>query len=351
MRKTPNILIIQNKIPHYRKTFYNVLAKNYNITIIHSGRASTSQDNKYNEIIVPILRIGSFIFQRSVIKEALSSKYDAIIAMFDLWWIYNNILPLLVKGIPVIYWGHRYGKNLLANITRNFLMRRTDALILYGDEDIKMMVTNGIPKNKIFVAPNTIHVNKTANSNSISKNSFIYSGRAQKRKQVDELLIAFASAKDDFPPNTKIHIVGEGEENVYLKRLAEQLTISEEVVFHGEILNENALQELFEQAYAYISPGHVGLGVLHSFAYGIPVVTQRNKKHGQEFINLVHGENALIYDEPIELINILVNLTQKKTFTKELGNNAYKHYTQRRSLVQMVEGFSDAVDSVLKRNS
>jgi len=85
------------------------------------------------------------------------------------------------------------------------------------------------------------------------------------------------------PTNTTIHIIGEGEENEYLKDLSVKLNISNRVIFYGKITNEITLKGLFRQAYAYISPGPVGLGVLHSFAYGVPVLHKKRGNMVQNF--------------------------------------------------------------------
>lgn len=45
------VLILQNTILHYRKALYNELSKNYDVTILHSGKVSKNQDDYYNEIV------------------------------------------------------------------------------------------------------------------------------------------------------------------------------------------------------------------------------------------------------------------------------------------------------------
>jgi len=50
MRK--NILIACN-LYHYRKQLYNLLGRDYNLTILHSGEKTLSEDEKYEEFVVP----------------------------------------------------------------------------------------------------------------------------------------------------------------------------------------------------------------------------------------------------------------------------------------------------------
>ena len=134
-----------------------------------------------------------------------------------------------------------------------------------------------------------------------------------------------------------------------MKDLAKKLDVSDRIVFCGAITDDEKLKEYFYKAFAYVSPGPVGLGVLHSFAYGVPVVTNYIGKHGPEYDNLVHNENALLYHLPNELEKILIDLSNNTGISKELGQNAYKFYSNDRSISKMIDGFKEAIDSCKKR--
>jgi len=338
------ILIIQNTILHYRKPVYNELSKYYNVTVLHSGSRSVDKCDTYKEIITPVRKLGSFFLQAGVLKAVRSGKYDVVVAMFDVHWV-NNIIALFFKSkIRFFYWGHRYSKNFLINKLRGLLMRISDGIILYTDGEISKIISGGVPKFKIFVAPNTIDVLNFSDGSGAYKDCFIFTGRAQKRKKVDLLIRAFSEILDRIPNNTKINIVGSGQENDNLKTIAEHLGVSDNVVFHGEIVDNKKLKPLFHSAYAYVSPGPVGLGVLHSFAYGIPVVTAWAGKHGPEFDNLSDHKNALLYKTYDELKEILVTLCNDKNIPKRLGRNAYELYAQERTIEKMVKGFREAIE-------
>lgn len=338
------LLIIQNKILHYRKPVYNALSEYYKVSVLQSGLPSVQHDDRYQEIIVPVRKIGPFFIQSFVLKEVIKTDYDIIIAMFDIRWINNIFLAFLPLKKRIIYWGHGYGMHHILNILRDWLIRRADAVLLYGNEPVEKMISRGISTDKIFIAPNTLYVQRPSDTSTKEKDSFLFIGRAQKRKKVDVLIQAFSKVIEQLPSNTKIDIVGAGPENDQLRSLAHELSIDDRVIFHGEVIEEEALRVFFQNAYAYVSPGPVGLGVLHSFAYGVPVVTNRLGKHGPEYCNLLHQGNALIYDTDKELEDILVMLTRNKDLSERLGTNAYQHYTQHRTLEHMVNGFIEAIE-------
>lgn len=338
------VLFIQNWIRHYRKPVYNELSKHYDVTILHSGSNPVGIDDRYKVIITPVRELGPFFFQSGVLTEMRNGDYDAVIVMFDIRWVANIISVFLRKNTRFLYWGHRYSKNRLGNKLRDILMRRADGVIIYSDCERGRMISNGLPESKVFVAPNTIHIANHSDGSTFDKDSLLFTGRAQKRKKVDILIRAFSEILSRIPENIKINIVGSGAENDKLKSMAEQLGVSSRVIFHGEIVDAEKLRPLFHRAFAYVSPGPVGLAVLHSFAYGLPVVTDYSGRHGPEFGELIDAENSLLYNTYDELKKILVDLCNDKPLAARLGKNAYEHYAENRSLQNMVKGFVEAID-------
>lgn len=338
------VLILQNSIPHYRIPLYNELANTYKITVLHSGDPSGLDKNNYEEKIVTKKKIGPFYLQSAIFEEISKNHYDVVIVMFDIRWLFNITLSTLRRNFKLIYWGHRYSKNPIANKIRDFFLKRSDAILQYSDVETEQLLALGIKKEKIFVAHNTMHVDNHFDSSSNNKNSLIFVGRAQKRKKVSVFLKAFSEVKTMIPKNFYITIVGDGKENIKLKDLAKQLGIEKHVNFTGNVTNPNELKELYQNAIAYVSPGPVGLAVLHSFAYGVPVITLKKGKHGPEFSNLEHNINSIICNSYDELKNAIINITTNKDTAQNLGKNAYLKYSTSRTIQVMTHGFHNAIN-------
>lgn len=316
--------------------------------MIHSGDLSSSKEDDFEEIFTPMKRIGGFFLQKELSKILRGLSPAIVVGMFDLRWL--NIVLLLLRKNPFKYltWGHRYSSSMLGNQLRNYLMKRADANVLYGDEELGEIVNAGIEREKLFIAPNTIEVPNFYNCSGHKKSSFLYVGRAQERKRVDRLLVAFAKCGHYLPQGTTIDIVGEGEVNKSLGQLAKELGVEKSVSFHGKVTDPTRLRHFFERAYCYVSPGDVGLGVLHSLAYGVPVVTRELGEHGPEFFNLTNEVNACIYQQDEELPDILVKLATDLNYSTELGNNAFNYYKNNRQMKSMVKGFDKAFNSVFQ---
>lgn len=330
-------------MPHYRKPVYNQLGLKYNLTLLHSGNPSVTEFDYYNEIIVGYKKISKFYFQKNIIKILKDNKYDVIIAMFDPAWISYMVINFIFPN-KIIYWGHRYSSNIIVNLFRTIMMRICRSNILYSDIEVERMITSGIDRKKIFIANNTMLIPNKENCSNNLKDRFVFVGRAQKRKKVDLLITAFSNILNELQSDTKLYIIGEGKENDSLKEIVNKLSINERVIFTGAIHDNALLKMHFSKSYAYISPGPVGLGVLHSFAYGVPVVTLNYGKHGPEYHNIIDNENGLLFNDINELERIIVNLEKNKNNTIRLGSNAFNHYNNKRNIKVMVNGLIQAIN-------
>jgi glycosyltransferase involved in cell wall biosynthesis len=339
------ILILQNEIMAYRKPVYNGLARDYDVTVIHSGPVSVLAEDRYHEIIVKKHSVGPFFVQPEMNLGAMFARFDCVVAMFDLRWP-AYILPLSRAVKPkYILWGHRYSGNRIANFLRDRLMARADKLLMYGDEEVVQMVNRGIPLEKIVLAANTIHVPNYHDYSGAEKNSILFVGRLQVSKRVDDIIESFARLRDVISDRISLDIVGSGDIERDLRRLAKERGVSDRVVFHGRVDDHEVLAQRFASAYAYVSPSPVGLGVLHSFAYGVPVVTLQNARHGPEFHNISHGSNGLVCVDMCSFDRAVERICSSPSLTSDLGRRAYEFYSTKRTLELMLEGFRSAIEA------
>lgn len=340
------LLVLQNFILPYRKPVYNGLARDYDVTVLHSGTSTVEPADAYKEILVPVRRLGPFFIQNGVFRELSSGKYDAVIAMFDLRWP-SYILPVLKsrrRHGKWIFWGHWYSPRPVVNYARDWLMKKADAILLYSREEIGEMIRRGVQADKIFVADNTIHVPNHHDYSRHPKSSLLFVGTFKKRKKVDLLIDVFASILDEIPENVKLEIVGDGEDRDFLYKMVRKLGLEERVIFHGRVDNCELLAGFFSRAHAYVSPGQVGLGLLHSFAYGVPVITTSQPAEKSEIEFLKHRFNGITYMVEDALGEILVEICNSPRLSATLGQNAYRLYSSEKTLEIMLNGFKKAIE-------
>jgi glycosyltransferase involved in cell wall biosynthesis len=342
------LLIIQGELPHYRIPVFESIGKlkGIDLTIAHSKKPTNNLH--YKEIIIPEKKIISFHLQAGLLE--LIKSFDVVIGMFNIRWLSIIQAQFFCKrnSIPFIWWGHGMGQSMLFQKIRLFLVKRADALLLYDIGRAKPFIEGGIPKEKIFEAPNTLYISNFGYDPSIKRDSFLFVGRLYKEKQVDELIKAFAyiNKKDRQPFSLKI--VGEGAERNYLEALVKDLGIDKEVQFLGKITDDEKLKKIYFSSLAYVSPGVIGLSVLHSFAYGVPVVTCEGKNHGPEYLNLTQ-QNSIVYEGAAEeLSEIMQRFIVDSGLSCELGKNAYEFYKNKRQVKDMVQGFKSALEYAKK---
>jgi len=348
------ILILQNVIPHYRKPLYNELSRFYEVTVIHSGSRSVESTDLYHEIIIGAKRYGPFVIQSRVLKYVSGNDFDVIISMFDIRWV-SNILAMLFcsKSAKFIWWGAWLTNSAVANAIRIYLSKGKYCSIFYTKEAKDQFIEAGVPEEKLFVANNTFHVPDRINcSGSEVKDRILFIGSLNKRKQVNVLLMAFGSIKEHIHSGIKLVIIGDGECLNELKKLARELFLADSVEFYGAINDPLTLQEFYKRAIVSVSYGQAGLGVLQSFAYGVPYITKQNAISGGEKTNIMDGVNGFIHlHNQKGLEGKLLLLCSDLAMAKALGQNAFNYYSEHCTIDNMVEGFRAAIEGAETDNN
>lgn len=337
------VLVLQSALPPYRKPLYNSLGTYYDLTVVHSGVSQTDPADAFRELVRPVRRRGPLLIRDRL--KVSGAPFDATVSLFDVRRPDCVLAPLRDREIygRWILWGQGYARNRLARFARNWLATRADGVLLYDDGAATDMLERGVRPHNIYIAPNTVHVRNHRDCSNAPKTSLIYVGRLSKRKKVDALIDAFGGAQDRLLDAVRLEIVGDGPERADLEHRVARQGLSGSVTFHGAVDDDEVLARLFARAYACVVPGEVGLTVLHSFAYGVPVVARTGEPDVPESSNLAHGGNALICDHR-DFADALVNVCRHPERAATLGRNAYRFYANKRTLDMMLYGFRKAIE-------
>ena len=337
------ILILQNGVSHYRIPFYNGLAEYYDITVAYTGSTYASDDKKFKEIELKGINLMGFLFHRNL--NQLVTQYDVVLAMFDLRW--PSFILEGLKAENGILWSHCFGKNALLNSFRVWLLRKAKAVLAYYSDVFEPLIYKGIAAERLFSSGNTILVGSPQCAEYTDRNCFIYVGRYQERKRIDILVNSFAEALPFLSKDINLRLIGPGFDDFYKKNI-EGKSFEDRIELLGPIYDEVELKRYFGAALGYISPGHVGLGVLHSFAFGVPVLTMNNKYHAPEFSNCKHMINSIIVDNEKQLTDALVLLDKDRELGATLAKNGYHLYVDERRMDQMISRTASAIEFALK---
>jgi len=354
--KDQKILIIQPHIPPYRVPFFEELGKRYNITVLYfSGDPGATGFKK--------IRYQGVMYHLRLIRYTpgiyrIAKEYDCVIIMFDLWWLNLALLPFMLdnKRTRAILWGHGIGRThglKPATLVRGLIAAKARALIFYTKETKELFISKtGVKDNKCFVANNTILVKQLASDPlQQEKKYFLYLGRLQVRKRINVLLQAYALLNIAIRQQHPLLIVGSGDHTLLmdLQQLAMMLDIADTVSFAPGTYDESQVAEYYSRAVAYVSPGAVGLGVVQSFAYSVPVVTAANIDHGPEF-GYCNNENSYLYMNSNDEIETIQNLAQilmlvvnDRVLWRQRSLVAQYTYNNECSMEKMINGFAAAI--------
>lgn len=344
-----NIVILQDMpLFPYRIYCYNELvSKGYKLTVVSVSKKSEQYDIplQFEHRVCEPKKVGPFVKLLGFNKKDCDS-YDYIIVdpnlrMLDYYGFYNKKYWHRLIG-----WGHLAGRtshNKVAEMVRFHFFKKFRALVYYDAATRDDYIAHGFEPERLFVANNTQYVDPATVHTDEERTYFLYVGRIQERKGLEIALKAFAKLKKQTEaPKLEFVVVGGGDASS-LKRTAGEEGIMESVKFVGPVHDQAKLGVWFSHALAYVSPGHVGLGVLHSFACGVPVITCTGRLHSVEIYNC-NDENSLVVPYTVDdVYGAMSSLYADKELQQKLSKAAYKHYWEKCTIDKMVDGIDEAI--------
>jgi len=244
---------------------------------------------------------------------------------------------------PVIGWG------LGSPLTNGFRQRRRlsfinqfDALLAYSQRGAEEYATLGFPREKIFVAHNSVAMppstpmpSRTSTLN--AQPVILFVGRLQARKRVDHLLRACAEINQ----NMKLVIIGDGPERAALESLAKEIYPRAEFIGakHGAELKPD-----FEQADLFVLPGTGGLAVQEAMSYGLPVIVAQGDGTQDDLVRKENGWQ-IPPDDFDALVSTMRDALSDIARLRRLGAESYRIVKEEINIEKMVETFVTALNA------
>lgn len=351
------VLIIFNKLQHYRIPILNILSSKVELTV-KCKNADEFELCTLNFKLekVELSQFGPFsYFSYSTWKKF--DRFDVIIGLFSLRNISNFVTAINpFRPYKFIYWGigvpasytKRFDDSRLTRSLMMFMSFFSDALIFYSSYPLKYY-RKIRPNDSLFVADNTIYFDETVSIKENKRNEFLFIGTLYKQKGLEDLINNYHSAYritgDSLP---SLNIVGDGELYDSLNEMVGTLGLSNKIYFSGAIYEARAIEECFSRAILCVSPRQAGLSVLTSMAYSVPFVTVKNAYTGGEIFNIVHNETGVLLEDENEIVDIFCDAACNKGRYESMGKNAKDFYRRNRSGDNMAEKIYEALCYVFK---
>lgn len=319
------IILIYPGFPHYRNGVIEALLESDNNTYHFAGdkrgyngiKAYDFNDypHFYN---FPSYRIGTFWFNRGLLRFILFKKFDGAIVHSSPYWISIILASVIlkIKGIPNYNWAHGVLDNIVNLRSRLYVIFYKSlfkGLLLYGKISKDNLVRLGYKKEKITVVYNSLDYKAQIGfRGSVSEkerqefraslfanpelSQLIFIGRLIPEKKL-EMLIDAASLLKKENASVNLLFVGDGPERENLRQLVKSSKLEDQVCFYGASYDEAANYQLIYSSDCCVAPGQIGLTAIHSLMYGVPVISHDNANdQGPEFEAIKHLKNGALFE-------------------------------------------------------
>lgn len=184
-----------------------------------------------------------------------------------------------------LVWGHlhpRMGASSPTASLRRVMRILSSGTVLYGYDSV-LPARKELPRGNVWVAPNALYAGSELGSTSDDGpyTKIVYVGRLVRDKKVHLLVEGFA-ASGLAAEECQLVLVGDGHERTHLEKRAEELGISQHVVFTGHVADVGKLRMIYRNAICAVSPGYAGLSLTQSLGFGVPVAVSRDELHAPE---------------------------------------------------------------------
>ncbi len=340
------VLICYTELLHYRIPLLEALALDYDLTVAHGGTRLSDGEAGFNEIVLPARKLGRFRFQSGLLRLVRSGHFSAEIFFLDVAWV--SILLSFVfcpRGCRRVSWGLWRTRRPLANVVRLWAARFASANVFYSDVAAAEFAGLGIPKEKIWVARNTVRVTRPERVEGTDRNTLIFIGSFDPRKQNDVAVKAFHEALEFIPLDVRLVFVGDGVAKKETRELARDLPESDRIKFCSGTIDPETIRRYYSTAIASVSYGQAGLSVLQSLGHGVPFITRRDAISGGEIENLTDDFNSILCESDVDsLRNAFIRVCTDRKLAERLGRNAIKYYKDHCTIECMASGFIGAVE-------
>jgi len=352
-----NLLIVGKDYPPnkggistYTKELANALAKTCNVTVLAPGANNNEISHKSQPIHlirtpkIPVINTLSFlIFIPWIIRRL---KIDAIIHTV---WPTALVSHLWYRLLPVPYFVSIHASEILDDKRtwrrrlKNYLkswrlaaLIKAKAIFPVSNYGYKIAISMGIKKEKIHVIPNGVNPDRfkptLCSAKGKKPQKLLTVARLDLHKGHDHVLAAMAILKKQGHKPNYI-IVGAGEEEVRLRRIANELGLSDQVKFMGHV-PDNQLPEIYASADLFVMPcrevpGRLdliegfGISFLEASASGIPVIAGRS---GGVSDAVRHGQTGYLVNpnNPQEIARAIEILFGDKELACKMGTEGRK---------------------------
>lgn len=253
-----------------------------------------------------------------------------------------------VRSRPTILWGHawsRRGPHVGTNRARALMRRLAAAVVVYTERQ-RLELKARERRARVFAAPNALYrSDEIGTSVAGPHDTVLFAGRLVPVKKPRLLLEAFLRARDrGLPSDVRLVFAGDGPERDPLERRIAEAAARDYVSCAGHVSPER-IRALYDAALVSVSPGYVGLSIVQSVSFGVPMIYPRDEPHSPEIEAAVPGFNSIeVASDDVDglaaaLLDVVANRRMWEAARGPIARDCRKRY----SVERMAQGAARAV--------
>jgi glycosyltransferase involved in cell wall biosynthesis len=366
------LLVFQPTLPHYRRPFFQRLGERVAGLMLVHGIATLPGEvtsplgslGDVRTIRVSHQALGPVLWMPALWSRAGDVTHDVAVFSWNGRYVHLPIALMRARRakMGVVLWGHGYSNGRETRLRkgyRNFLARSADAVVTYNQRAARDIVADGLNRDMVFVAPNTLDDTdiqaairswtKSAGDLARFRRSLdldghplaIYVSRLSNAAK-QRILIETWRLISHAAPEARLLIIGDGPARHELLAHIDALGVSDSVRCLGAIYGEDAIAPYFLCARLMLYPTKIGLSLNHAMMYGVPVATFDDATmHNPEFEALRDAVNGVAAPPgDVEgLAHRAAEVLRNPTLAADLGRCARETMRSTYSMDAMVDGF------------
>lgn len=367
------IVVVQRRLTHYRVPFFEMLRnelalRNIRLKVL-VGRGTETEEQKNDKGVLSWAQlIPNYYFAGGKICWQPIHRYldnaDLLVLAQENALLANHMLLLLPRKCKVCLWGHGvnfHSKNPggFKERFKGWITRKADWFFAYTEMSANFVSAKGFPASKITVLNNSIDTSMlrsqrelvTSQETSIIRQSLefnhepvgVYLGSLYPDKRIEFLLTAADEIKKGIH-TFQLLIIGDGSDRDKVRKWCETRPWAKWV--GAKVGNEK--MAFLSTAQVMLTPSGVGLGLLDSFASGVPMLTTDSIGHGPEISYLQNGRNGIMtIDSLSEYVRMALLLFRDKSMLallREGCQKSAKQYTIENMVIRFIEGVNSSLN-------
>ncbi|MBN1755110.1 glycosyltransferase [bacterium] len=374
------VIFEQYVIPQYRVSFFQKLAERVDLVVVASqDKAVDGINDLQHNLPFRTMRIPEDEAQSGWHPSILKVLADQQAAVYVSWsWpllknlsdprAYSELKLLGVKTIWMgcdgyhlrKFWPERLRQLLpwrFSETLRNLrIFSRVDGFVAHSSHMAKYLnLVRFVPRHKITLAHNAVDNSRLTELYHLwndgkkprKAHRIVFVGRLSGGKNLKVLLQAFAGVRKSYK-DAELVIIGEGSQQEALENQAGRLGLGKALRLKGGIYDQDQLAWDLYQASLFVLPGLGGLGLNSAMAMGLPLVA--SYADGTEDDLIIPGYNGWRFNDSAQaLCKIILEAFDNPERLRVMGKRSATMVEQRFNLDNMIEGYLDRINKVLKQ--